>query len=46
MKYILTILQIFSAIAILIAYMCNYNRTQLPIATMCLIMSVIFRPRS
>lgn len=40
---ILSGLQGFGLGAILMAYVCNYNRSQLPVAVMCLVASVIFR---
>jgi len=41
-----TALQGFGAGAIVMAYVANYNKGQLPIAMMCLIASVILRIRS
>lgn len=42
-EHLYTALQGFVAGAIAIAYIANYNRSQLPIAIICLIFSVLLR---
>lgn len=43
---LLSVVQGLAAGAIIMAYICNYNRSQLPIAIICLIASVISRTKT
>lgn len=43
MEHLFTAIQGFGAGAIVMAYVCGYNLSQLPIAALCLFVSVISR---
>lgn len=43
MKHLHTAIQGFGAGSIVMAYVSNYNRSQLPLATILLVMSILFR---
>ena len=42
-EHLYTVLQGFGAGAIIMAYVANYNRSQLPLAILCMIISILLR---